>query len=199
MTSRSADCGFTLVEVLVALTILALIMLATVSALRTLGNTQGAIERTTQRVDEIRTVSSFLRDAMETAVVSGNGSLLSLGGAGGNETMYFRFEGDFLEWKTVVLFGENFGGTYIVRVGRESDTLVLRWQAASGQDRPKGWTGTPSRVLVHDLEEFSVSVKESFGSAWVGGWGKSNPPALVRLQVKTAGRYWPDLIMPALR
>ena len=40
--SRAAG-GFTLVEVVVALTILALIMLATVTGLRTLANTQGAV------------------------------------------------------------------------------------------------------------------------------------------------------------
>ena len=57
--------GFTLVEVVVALTILSLIMLATVTGLRTLANTQGTLERVTARIDEVRTVSGFLRDLME--------------------------------------------------------------------------------------------------------------------------------------
>ncbi len=113
--------------------------------------------------------------------------------------MYFRFEGDFLAWKTVVLFGGNHGGTYILRVGREGNNLVLRWQPATRQDRPKDWSGMPSRVLVEGLEDFTVSVRENRGSAWVNSWKKANAPALVRLQIKAAGRYWPDLIMPALR
>ena len=66
--------GFTLVEVVVALTILSLIMLATVTALRTLANTQGTLERVTARIDEVRTVSGFLRDLMEAAVVGEGGS-----------------------------------------------------------------------------------------------------------------------------
>ena len=37
--------GFTLVEVMVSLAVLSLILLATVSALRTFANTQGSLER----------------------------------------------------------------------------------------------------------------------------------------------------------
>ena len=54
-THTSRQRGFTLVEVMVALTILSLVMLATVTGLRTLANTQVAIERMTSRVDEVRT------------------------------------------------------------------------------------------------------------------------------------------------
>ena len=88
--------GFTLVEVMVALTILSLVMMATVTGLRTLANTQGAIERTTNRVDEIRSVSSFLRDLLESAVVGEDMGGLSLGG-GSSEATYFVWGEDFLE------------------------------------------------------------------------------------------------------
>ena len=72
--------GFTLIEMSVALVVLSLIMLATVTALRTLGNTQVAVDRLTLRNDEIRSVSSFLRDALESAILGGGtGRRLSLG------------------------------------------------------------------------------------------------------------------------
>ena len=65
--STVAAEGFTLVEVMVALTILSLVMMATVTGLRTLANTQSAIERMTSRVDEVRSVSIFLRDLLTSA------------------------------------------------------------------------------------------------------------------------------------
>ena len=45
--------GFTLVEVVVALSILSLVMLTTITGLRTLANTQGALDRLTNRVDQV--------------------------------------------------------------------------------------------------------------------------------------------------
>ena len=51
--------GFTLVEVMVALAIFSLVMLATVTGFRTLSNTAATIDRMTDRIDEVRSVSAF--------------------------------------------------------------------------------------------------------------------------------------------
>ena len=80
----SKSAGFTLVEVIVALGIFSLIMLATVSGYRTLGNTASTITRMTDRTDELRSVSAFLRDALENSVVgteSGGGDEMTFGGS----------------------------------------------------------------------------------------------------------------------
>ncbi len=199
MMSSRVHAGFTLVEVMVALSILSLVLLATVSGLRTLGNTQAAIERKTMRVDEVRTVSGFLRDLMESALVGSEGGL-TLGG-GSRDSTYFKLSGGGAEWKSTILFGESFGGTYVVRVAEEEQELVLRWQepAAAGRE-PDSWEDTPSRVLVRDLEEFSVVVKEEFQGDWTDSWTEvALAPALVRMQIKSAGRYWPDLILQVNR
>ena len=191
--------GFTLVEVMVAMSILSLVMLATVTGLRTLANTQAAIERKIARVDEVRTVSEFLRDLMESALVGSKGGL-SLGG-GGRDATYFRFDQNGAEWKSTILFGEAFGGIYVVRVAREGEQLVLRWQepAVSGL-KLKDWSGTSSRTLIRDLEEFSITVKEDFNTDWTEEWPEfSIAPALVRMQIKSADRYWPDLILQVQR
>ena len=94
MRQLCSDCGrvrgsagFTLVEVVVALAILSLVMLATITGLRTLANTQVSLVRMTERVDGMRAVSSFLRDTLESAAVgssSGGGLAMGGGAAAGN-------------------------------------------------------------------------------------------------------------------
>jgi len=196
----SPSRGFTLVEVMVALTILSLVLLGTVSAMRTLGNTQTSLERVSERVDEIRTVSEFLRDLMESAVVGSGKGGLSLGG-GGRGATYFRLGEGFLEWKTNLLFGEAYGGTHVVRIAAEQGRLMLRWMepTATGLNSAR-WQEAPSRPLVDQLEEFTVSLRPEFGDDWVESWEESTvAPALVRIEMKSAGRFWPELIMQVQR
>jgi general secretion pathway protein J len=193
---RNRDSGFTLVEVMVALTILSLVMMATVTGLRTLANTQVAIERMTDRVDEVRSVSSFLRDLLESATVGSDSGQFTLGGGSSDES-YFRSGTNFLELESTVLFGERYGGTYLVRVAKEGGRLMLRWQEALESGVQPEWEDKPSRVMVDQLEELKVSTRKDYGQEWVDSMdGVESPrPMLVRLNVKAEGRYWPDLIV----
>ena len=187
--------GFTLVEVVVALAILSLVMLATITGLRTLANTQGAIERMTGRVDEMRTVSSFLRDTMDSAA-AGNATSggLALGG-GGQDAAYLAIGQGSLAWKSTILFGEDFGGSYLVRVAKEDDLLVLRWQEQGSSGEPGDWAAADQRTLVRQVEEFEVSSRKDYGDSWQQQWQEGDQPAWVRLQIKAWGRYWPEVIM----
>lgn len=189
--------GFTLVEVMVALTILSLVMVATVTGLRTLAGTQAAVERLTGRVDEVRTVSSFLRDTLESAVMGKGASDsggLTLGGTGGDWNSYLRIDQGGLEWSAVVLFGESQGGNYLLRVSDEDGRLVLRWLEPSLL-RSLDWDSAPSRVLAEELEEFAITYQREPGGPWYREWDAAGVPALLRLQVKAGGRYWPDLVV----
>jgi general secretion pathway protein J len=187
--------GFTLVEVVVSLAILSLVLLATVTGLRTLANTQSAIERMIGRVDEIRTVSSFLRDTMESAAVgesSGGGLAL---GSRSRDAAYFAMAPTGLAWKSTILFGEDFGGSYLIRVAKENELLVLRWQAPDASGQPGDWSVAEERTLVENVEEFEVSWREGYQDSWQQEWEVGDQPSWVRLQVKAGGRYWPELIM----
>jgi general secretion pathway protein J len=198
-SSRNAPTGFTLIEVIVALAILSLILLITVSGLRTLGATQGSLEKMTDRVDEVRTVSSFLRDTLESAVIGAPAKELTLGGYAGVGTHFFEMSEDALAWKSNVLFGENFGGTYFLKVAKEDNLLMLRWLEPEGRDEPGDWTKAQSRVLVNDLEEFALSYRSEAGGNWRTGRVEGSGAVVLRMQIKASGRYWPDLIMQVPR
>jgi len=193
-----ASSGFTLVEAIVGLSILSLVMLVTVTALRTLGSTQATVERRAAEVDEIRSVSSFLRDLFESALVGNDQGGLTTGGGSRGET-YFRFSADHLEFKSTVLFGESFGGGYLVRLARETSDLVLRWQEFVPGARQVDWRDTDSRVLIAAVDEFGISTKASALDSWSSLTDDEAMPALVRLQIRAGGRYWPDLIMQVQR
>lgn len=192
---RVGSEGFSLVEVIVALSILSLVLLATVTGLRTLANTQVTIERMTERVDEVRTVSSFLRDTMESAAVgSGSSSGLTLGSKS-REAPYFELTPEALIWKSTILIGERFGGSYMLRLAREDDLLVLRWQEPGISGQPEDWREAQMRTMVDELQEFEISWRGDYRDDWQREWRRGDVAGWVRLQVRAAGRYWPELIM----
>ncbi len=200
----SAPRGFTLVEVVVGLAILSLVMLATVTGFRTLGNTAGTINKMTDRVDELRSVSSFLRDALENSVVgaeSGGGGGLSFGGNGGGSkpSAFFRLKNGSLEWRSKILFGEAYGGSYFLRLGKRGNRLVLQWQDPEGRTEPKEWVKSPQRVVLDDLELFEVTYRMNPGEPWRLDDLDRDVPSHIKLAVKANGRFWPEMIMQVQR
>ncbi len=187
--------GFTLVEVLLAVTLLTLILSVTVSGLRTFGNTQNSLERVINRVDEIRAVSTFLRNAFAATVVTDLGAL-TLGGDTGIESSYFRMiGGDEVEWRSTAMFGEDYGGSYFFRAVAREKELILQWQVA--KDRvPKDWEKAASRVLIKDLQDFQLSCRTKSDKSWSKVWDKVDAiPDRVRVSMRSSDRYWPDLII----
>ena len=194
------DRGFTLVEVMVALTVFSLILVGTLSAMRTLANTQKALEQKTQRIEQIRSVTTFLRDLVESIIgTSGRDDDFTLGG-GDTETSFFLSGEDFFEFETAVMFGENYGGKHRVRIGREGAALVFRWMELPAPNLKKvDWSAQPSRVIVPQLDTLAIATRNEFTDDWVTSRDQydRSVPVLLRLNITAAGRYWPDLIMRA--
>lgn len=183
---------------MVSVTILSLVMLATVTGLRTLASTQVSLGKVTDRNDEIRSVSSFLRDALESAVVGSSSGGLTVGG-GGSELTVFEASSDQLMWKTTMMFGERAGGSFVVRVAQEPPDIVLRWQKMGAGGRVGDWNKAPARTLVRDVGEFTVAYRREFGGQWISQWDGRGPPGWVRLRIRAAERYWPDIVMEVAR
>ena len=60
----SLSGGFTLVEMLVALTLMSLVMLGMASAIRTMAQTEERIDVRVDRADEMRVASGFIRSVL---------------------------------------------------------------------------------------------------------------------------------------
>lgn len=196
--------GFTLVEVIVALAVFSLVMLTTVTGFRTLGNTASTIDRMTDRTDELRSVSGFLRDALENAVVgaaSGGGGELGFGGAAADSgpTAYFRVSENSVEWRTKILFGEAYGGSHFLKLGKVGGHLVLQWQDPRGNVEPGNWQDAPQRKVLDDLEVLEVWTRSDYGEPWQQNSPVGEIPGHVKLVIKAGGRFWPELIMAVHR
>ena len=60
--------GFTLLEVLIAMSLLTLVMVAVLASMRTLGNTRTTLDQVIERIDQVRSVSGFLRTSIGGAL-----------------------------------------------------------------------------------------------------------------------------------
>lgn len=186
--------GFTLVEVVVALTIFSLIMLATVSAFRTLANSRTTLDGMTERIDEIRLVSGFLRGALQSTAPSERVGGLTLGGSG-DSSSHFAGSPDAVEWSAPLVFGEAYGGRFMLRLAREEGVLALRWLPPSHPGAQLDWTRSEMRPLVQGLEEFSLQYRGTYGGTWHDVWTPLDPPSTLKMLIKADGRYWPEIIV----
>ena len=203
-TRASRARGFTLVEVIVALAILSLVMLATVSGFRTLGNTATTISRMTDRSDELRSVSSFLRDAFENSVTgegageSASNASLSFGGNSGMNPVpvrYLKLAPAAVEWRSKVLFGESYGGSYFLRLATREQRLELQWQDPDGKPEPEDWARSPSREVLDGVQQFEVWHRMSPSAPWQQTVQEDELPSHVKLVIKANDKFWPDLVM----
>lgn len=183
---------------LVSITLLSMVMLATVSGLRTLANSQTSLESLSDRNDSLRSASSFLRDAFESAVVGSDSGGLSLGG-GGNDRTVFEMGPERLMWKTSMRFGESAGGSFVANLALAGDLIELRWQKMPPNGELAPWNNAPSRTLVQNVQEFTVAYRRSAGAEWQELWDGRGAPAWVRLRIKAQERYWPDIVMEVAR
>ena len=190
-TNRNA--GFTIVEVVVALTILSLIMLATLTAVRTLGDTQARLETTLTRLDQMRMVSQFLRSTLRQAVPAVISDPASFGQQG-------AFQGNDSEVVLVAPMPAVEGGAGLqymrLFVHDETDVAIQFSPYRLGETAPD-WGNVDSYPLVDEVELFELEYRETLDGEWLPAWGEETPviPQAIKLRIMAKGRFWPDLVV----
>lgn len=180
--------GFTLVEIVVALTVMSMIVLATLSAVRTLGDTQKRVEATTLRLDEMRLVSQFLRNSLRQSV-----PVRTLARPGG----YFLVGAAELSWIAPLSGVEGLAGLQYKHLFLDGETLKIQFLPYHPTMEVPDWGGVKGHILLEQVSEFAVSVRENTQSPWRERWGEQevNVPQGVKLQLRARERYWPDLVI----
>ncbi|ODU10759.1 MAG: hypothetical protein ABS84_01945 [Rubrivivax sp. SCN 71-131] len=194
--ARRAGLGLTLVEVMVALAVLSLIVLALGASLRGLAQSGERVDRRVAAIDEMRLSAALLRELLATALPERR--------ADAGRAPRFAARADGMEWIAVMPPRHGAGGAHAFRLAVErldddSTALVLRYAPWSAQDaiRPD-WSTAASRVLAHGIERLAVSYGgQGLNAGWQPAWpaGERLPPR-VRLDVTPAAGAWPPIVLP---
>lgn len=190
--------GFTLVEMLIALTLMSLLVLGMASALRTMGQTQDRIDQRIGLAEDVQITMAFTSDVLgrlserRRALERANDSV-------------FLFSGQpqVVTWLGIMPPRHGMGGRYFFRLGLETShgasALVLRYQPWRGESEFPDLVGGHSRVLVSDVVGFGID----YGGAgmrpnqWISLWRSSDSlPQRIRLDVVTRQGRWPLWIVP---
>lgn len=191
--------GFTLVEILVAITLLGLLMAALFGGVQ-LG--VRAWEASEERLDEssrLTTVQGFLRERLAQAY------LLEELAPRADARLPFAGEPDRLSF--VTLMPEHLGGGFqrmvlAVTAATERSDLAVTWWPAELDDAALDPDALRSRALLADVAELRLAYFGSVGRdqppTWHEVWEQRALPQLVRVQLRFPDqdvRSWPDLIV----
>lgn len=192
---RSPGAGFTLVEILIAITLLSLLMLGLVSAMATLGVTADKLDARADRSSDARLVGAFLQE-----VLSESPSTITRPETAGEARLYFSGSRRELVWLGNMPARHGVGGLHHLRLEWTSEgVLMLRYQPFIAADQAPQWALASSHRLLEHVSEFRLSYERAGTTAdpsprWFDHWdGITTLPARVRVELAVDGVKWPPL------
>lgn len=185
--------GFTLIEVTIALALLALILLGLMGALRAMGDVGARAEARAEWGDELRLVPVFLDRALRHA--SAHHKRL---GEGRPDAIWFQGETDRLEWLGIMPARHGAGGLSHFRLvnvrSGANDALAIHVTPYAGGDLPD-WVGAAPEIIIGHVTGLVIEYKALNGTSWSDRWDSADIlPGWVRIRVQTALRTWPELV-----
>ncbi len=193
---HSRNDGFTLVEVVVALTLVSLIMLGLVSAMRSMAAASARVNQVSARTSDIQLISGFLGRAF-SSIQAGT---VQTEEADQGPVPFFDGRADRIQWIGLLPARFGGGGMQLFELGVEQVSgrgSVLMLQYIPYGNEPD-WSLRSQHVLQEGLEQLSISYQgDEPGDEWVDEWSYKDLlvfPARVKISIRVAGRYWPELI-----
>lgn len=192
--------GFTLLELLVALTLLAVVMSFLVSGLRLGARTWNAGVARSEQAEEFRTTYRVLRQmlgSMRADIVN----------AGGQPEYVFAGEARRMRFVAALpqsAVGQGYHVIWLQEVEQDDGAaLRLYWRPFGGSEAElPEQDDEQSAELVGGLQKVSFSYFQSAGpgqnEAWLDGWeSKDDLPVLVRVDLRgVRGIDWPEIVVP---
>lgn len=197
--SRGVSAGFTLMELLVAMTLLGILMTALFGSLRLGARVWEASDRVLRNEGQTMSIRAFLQDRLEQAM-----PVVLLLDDGRTKIV---FAGERSALRIASTMPESVGfGPYIIELlltpsgqGADVADLSIRWRPVDDQA-----VSVDERVLVEDLSTMSLGYfgtkgDEGDGPVWHATWQEQERlPDLIRLELRfdeEGERRWPSLIV----
>lgn len=197
MSTTRAQCGFTLIEMLVAISVAALLVSLVYGAIRVGQRSAHALSAQAEESEIMLIGWRFLHDAVTRSRPLGDPLDTT------NQTG-FRGTSDSLEFVAEVPAYVGIGGTMRIRLDIEADIdgeqLVLSRERYDKSPLAQGAPAIEQAVLIENLERLQISylgqISDDGGPAWQSHWAHPRLlPNLVRIAVTPAhGRAWPEMI-----
>lgn len=194
------QCGFTLIELMVGLTLVGLIVAVLAGAVRTGLFGANVVDERSQAIGDIRLAHRLIRRQVETArPVSWSD----------DRRTRIAFDGtaERLDFITVISPQPGQGGPYAVRIAREGDALVMSLQISSGEAHAFDFSRHTERTVIMEgvravhFAYFGTDVRDSNAKWWASWTGRDRLPQAVKVQIDFAGDHravWPELVVPLM-
>lgn len=199
MTSRiRRTAGFTLVEVVIAISLVSVIMLGLITAFVTFGNTGASLDRRAMASDDVRLVYGFLRESLASA-----SSRLYLREHDGANVPAFAGGDVSLAWLGLMPARHGVGGLYHMRIDLERDDrasrLVLRYRPFRADEPEPDWSDAAEHLLLDEVSELSIAYRRVGSEQWHAEWYDEQVlPGHVRIGLSLAESQWPALVVRVL-
>lgn len=193
--------GFTLIEMLLVLSMTALMMLAIGGTLRTMAQSEDRVVQRIDRNDQIRVTHQFLQQILGRVDISE-----PVGGRADAERPFlFTARPHSIEWVGVMPARHGAAGRFDFRLAveaRQTDfDLVLRYAPHEGKATFPDWSAAEQQVLVRSVREFQLeskgtpyaaeTVAQKDGIGWQSEWkSKTDIPQQLRIGIKDEIGAW---------
>lgn len=191
--------GFTLLELLVVLTLISVLMLAMGSALSTIAKTEERIDQRLLRADNFRVAAGFIRTALGRVSARKISGVVKEG-----ETPYlFTGTDTSVEWIGIMPARYGAGGRSFFRLAVEDQqgvsSLVIRFAPWADVTEFPDWNQMQARVLVAEVTAFALSYEDAKNTPteWTSAWLRTDRlPHRIRMTLQTVSGPWPDMVIP---
>ena len=203
MATSSAQRGFTLLEVMIAFSLLALLFVGLFSSFNTMSRGWDAADKRMLKTEDMRLISDFLRRQLgQMLVVKVIGQDKT-----GNEAPVYAFTGesDVVRYAAPLQPLQGQGGIYLIELaiksGKNGQKLEMRYSTYRPDMKWDEAFDKTEPVLVFDglkQAQFSYFASENVEEEpdWESEWvDKGVYPLLLKLKLGDNEREWPDLLV----
>ena len=198
--------GFTLLELLVVMSLLSIIMVGLGAALRSMAQTEDRVDKKIERTGEIRVVRHFLQATLNRV----SGQTIDMANAPGQKTVPFQATPESLTWVGILPARPDVGGKHFFRLsmedGPQGPQLTLRYAPWNPDYVLPDWSSTESRVLAKQVQTFSIQAQglppdlndtnKPWPQGWQDGWPVTDAlPERLRLLISDAQGAWPEWVL----
>jgi general secretion pathway protein J len=191
--------GFTLIEVVIALTLVAVILTGLISALVSFGKTSTRLEERSLASDDVRLVYAFLEQSLGVAAPQ-----VRVRPEDSVPESWFEGTGTELEWLGLMPARHGVGGLYHFRLTLERGAgggrrLILYYLPYVGDDPQVDWGFAVSHLLLEGVTGLDLAYRALDEDEWRAEWRQPEVlPARVKVGLAVRGQAWPELIVQIL-